>query len=57
MIASVLVHEEWHVRYGGDEAGAYAAQLLTLIALNAGPGNPLYDEVTRSMLVTIRRSR
>jgi hypothetical protein len=32
-IASVLVHEEWHVRHGGDEAGAYAAQLSTLIAL------------------------
>lgn len=56
-IASVLVHEERHVRYGEDEAGAYAAQLSTLIALDAGPGSPLYYEVTRSMLVAIRRSR
>jgi hypothetical protein len=56
-IASVLVHEEWHVRHGGDEAEAYLAQLSTLIALNAGPGNPLYGEVTRSMQVAIRRSR
>jgi hypothetical protein len=56
-IASVLVHEEWHVRHGSDEAGAYAAQLSTLISLDAGPGNPLYYEVTRSMQVTIRRLR
>ena len=56
-IASVLVHEEWHVRHGSNEAGAYAAQLSTLIYLDAGPGNPLYSEVTRSMQATLRRSR
>jgi len=56
-IASVLVHEEWHVRHGSDEAGAYAAQLSTLIALDAGPGSPVYSEVTRSMQTAIRRSR
>jgi len=56
-IASVLVHEEWHVRHGSDEAGAYAAQLTTLVALDAGPGNPVYYEVTRSMQATIRASR
>jgi hypothetical protein len=56
-IASVLVHEEWHVRHGSDEAGAYAAQLTTLVALDAGPGNPLYSEVNRSMQATMRRSR
>ena len=56
-IASVLVHEEWHVRHGSDEAGAYLAQLSTLTALDAGPGHPLYYEVTRSMQAAIRRSR
>jgi hypothetical protein len=56
-IASVLVHEEWHVRHGSDEAGAYAAQLSTLTSLAAGPGNPVYYEVTKSMQVAIRRSR
>ncbi len=35
-IASVLVHEEWHVRHGSNEAGAYAAQLSTLAALRQG---------------------
>lgn len=56
-IASVLVHEEWHVRHGSDEAGAYVAQLATLVYLDAGPGNPLYVEVTRSMRSAIRGSR
>ena len=56
-IASVLVHEEWHVRHGSDEHGAYIAQLSTLHYLGAGPGNPLYTEVTRSMKVALGRSR
>jgi len=56
-IASVLVHEEWHVGHGSDEAGAYAAQLSTLASLSAGPGHPLYSEVARSMHVALRRSR
>jgi hypothetical protein len=56
-IASVLVHEEWHVRHGSDEVGAYTAQLSTLVFLNAGPGNPIYYEVTRSLQAVIRRSR
>jgi hypothetical protein len=54
-LASVIVHEEWHIRYGSDEAGAYAAQLTTLAALGAGPGNPLYAEVTRAMRRTLVR--
>ena len=53
-IASVLVHEEWHVRNGSDERGAYEAQLLTLTSLDAGPGNPLYSEVLRSMRAATR---
>ena len=56
-IASVLVHEDWHVRNGSDEEGAYAAQLTTLVSLDAGPGHPLYTEVTRSMRATLRRPR
>jgi len=44
-IASVVVHEEWHVRNGPDESGAYEAQLTMLTALHAGPGSPLFTEV------------
>jgi hypothetical protein len=54
-LASVLIHEEWHIRHGSDEAGAYAAQLTTLTSLSAGPGNPLYVEVTRAMRQTLAR--
>ena len=36
-IASVLVHVEWHVWHGSNEAGAYAAQFSTLAALGAVP--------------------
>ena len=32
--ASVLVHEEWQVRHGSNEAGVYAAQLSTVVALD-----------------------
>jgi hypothetical protein len=56
-IASVLIHEEWHVRHGSDETGAYLAQLTTLASLDAGPGNPLYAEVLRSLQATTRAGR
>jgi hypothetical protein len=56
-IASVVVHEEWHLRHGHDEAGAYVAQLSALLRLEAGPGSPLYAEVQRSMRAVRRASR
>ena len=54
-IASVVIHEEWHIRHGSDEAGAYAAQLMALTRLNAGPGTPAFQEVSRSMHAVLRR--
>ena len=36
-IAAILVHEEWHLRHGSDERGAYMAQLATLQLLGARP--------------------
>jgi hypothetical protein len=56
-IASVVIHEEWHLRHGADEAGAYLAQLTALLYLEAGPGSPLYAEVQRSMRKVRRASR
>ncbi len=56
-IASVLVHEEWHVRHGSDERGAYDAQLMALAAMNAGPGNPVYFSVARSRDWTLAQGR
>ena len=54
-IASVLIHEEWHLRNGPDEKGAYVAQLALLAYLDAGPGTALFNEVRRSMEAAIRR--
>jgi hypothetical protein len=53
-LASVLVHEEWHVRNGPDERRAYEAQLMALRAMNAGPGNPVYAAVNRAMTHTLK---
>lgn len=53
-IASVLVHEEWHLRNGPDERGAYEAQLMALRAMQAGPGNPVYAGVFRAMRHTLQ---
>jgi hypothetical protein len=50
-LASVIAHEEWHVRRGpGDEKGAYEQQLLTLMRLGAGPDSVEYQRVRRAML-------
>ena len=37
-LASILAHEEWHVRHGPDEKSAYEYQLVTLIRLGVQPG-------------------
>ncbi len=47
-IAGILAHEEWHLRYGPDEKGAYYAQLIALMSVGAGPDTPLYHKVMRS---------
>jgi hypothetical protein len=49
-IASIIVHEEWHLRYGPDERGAYEAQLTALAALGFRQGTGVHSSVTRSML-------
>ena len=48
-LASVLIHEEWHVRHGGDERGAYNAQLLALLHLGARVDSHVYKGVVRAM--------
>jgi hypothetical protein len=49
-LASILAHEEWHVRHGPDEKSAYERQLITLIQLGLHPGSGVYREVQLSML-------
>jgi hypothetical protein len=55
MIASIIVHEMWHLKNGPDEEGAYYAQLTELQRLGAGPGRWQYSEVMRA-LQAVRRA-
>jgi hypothetical protein len=54
-VASIIVHEEWHLKHGDDEEGAYQAQLMTLIVLNAS--SPLITSVRRSMTAVLSAQR
>jgi hypothetical protein len=54
-LASILVHEEWHLLHGSDESGAYYAQLTALIRLGVPPDNNLYRGVQRSMLAVLKK--
>jgi len=50
-IASIIVHEEWHLRHGRDEQGAYYAQITTLAALHAEPMT--INKVKQAMLEAV----
>src|SRR5687767_10092544 len=52
-LASILVHEEWHLKHGPDERGAYQAQLTALLSLGLRDGRPVFDEVRKSMLAVL----
>ena len=56
-IASVLMHEEWHVRHGADEEGAYDTQLTTLVYLGARQDGSLYHKVKQAKLAVTATSR
>jgi hypothetical protein len=53
-LASILAHEEWHVRHGSDEQKAYEYQLITLIRLGMPPGTGVYRDVQMSMLRVLK---
>jgi len=50
LVASIIVHEEWHLQHGPDEEGAYRAALRELQRLGLGPDTPTYLGVQRAML-------
>jgi hypothetical protein len=56
-LASVLVHEEWHVRNGSDERGAYEAQLLAILRLGETPASLVYRGVYQSMRVVLQSQK
>lgn len=56
-LASIIVHEEWHVQHGPDERGAYLAQLMALRTLGVNPDTPLFHSVQRSMNAVLKAQR
>jgi len=56
-LASILVHEEWHVRHGTNETDAYQAQLMTLLLLHADPGDGDFQAVRRAMRTVTTRQK
>jgi hypothetical protein len=48
-LASILVHEEWHLKHPGDERGAYYRQLIALQEMGVTPGHAVYHDVQLSM--------
>jgi hypothetical protein len=57
MVASIIVHEEWHLRHGPDEEGAYYAQLMALQMLGLGPGSIPHACVRRAMQAVLAARR
>ncbi len=55
-IASVIVHEAWHLRHGPDEAGAYEAQLIFL-QLNQASAVLQFNETAAVNISEVRRAR
>ena len=56
-LASVLAHEEWHIRNGPDEKRAYEHQLISLIRLGLPPGTGMFRDVQTSMLSVIEQRK
>ena len=51
-IASMLVHEQWHLKNGVEEYGAYRAQLIALAMLGFPEHTNVYHGVLLAMLHT-----
>jgi hypothetical protein len=52
-LASILAHEESHVRHGPDERRAYGARLRTLHRLGVPPDSSLYVGVQRAPSIAL----
>ena len=56
-IAGVLAHEEWHLKHGPDEEGAYDAQLTTLVFVGAHQDGALYHKVLQAKQSVLAAAR
>jgi hypothetical protein len=54
-LASIVVHEEWHVKHGSDEQGAYLAQISALGAMHAE--SAVITGVRRAMVEVLKREK
>ena len=52
-IASIIVHERWHIRNGPDERGAYEAQLASLFGMGIDPSRALVFQVRKAMMTVL----
>ena len=57
LVASTIVHEEWHIRNGTDERGAYFAQLMALQQMGLGPDTNEYRGIKQAMHVVLAARR
>ncbi len=54
-VASIIVHEEWHLRYGADERTAYDAQIMLLRSrLGFAADSPIVQGVRAAMRAALR---
>lgn len=56
-LASIIVHEEWHVSHGADESDAYQAQLEALARWGVSSESQVYQGVRRSRQAVVNGSR
>ena len=54
LLASIIVHEEWHLKNGNDERGAYYAQMTELQRLGVSPDRWAYHSVRRALAATVK---
>lgn len=56
-VASILAHEQWHIRNGDDEEGAYQAQLMALSMMGIPFHRPIAVDVRRAMFTVLHARR
>jgi hypothetical protein len=56
-LASILIHEERHLKYGENEDAAYHAQLTTLLTLGVQPDSAVYIGVQKSMMAVLKNRK
>jgi len=56
-VASVIAHEEWHLRHGPDEGGAYDAQLMALLIAGENMDGPLFHKIKQAKLAVLASAK